>query len=336
MKKASIVNRDKFFNSDRLFDLEDKISNRDNCLFQFNLLQTALKQKGYLLSTSDVNSVKESEIVFYNEMPKKLPLAKDIGKSYLMLLESELIRPDNWMIDSHKYFNKIFTWNDEVVDNIKYFKTNFSYIIPDSINKDLSKKKKLCTLIAGNKMVNHPLELYSKRIEVIRWFERFHPDDFDLYGVGWDRYRFSGPKIVKALNKLTFLTKLFSPTYPSYRGRVISKKTVLEKYKFSICFENAKDIPGYITEKIFDCFFAGCIPVYLGASNVSDHIPKDCYIDMREFTNYEEMYGFLVAIKDEEYSIYLNNIENFILSEAASLFSASHYVETIVNQVIDK
>jgi hypothetical protein len=42
---------------------------------------------------------------------------------------------------------------------------------------------------------------------------------------------------------------------------VDSKKNTLEKYKFSICYENARDIPGYITEKIFDCFFAGCVPI---------------------------------------------------------------------------
>ena len=82
--------------------------------------------------------------------------------------------------EKHKYFNKIFTWHDELVDNKKYFKLNFSHLFPKSINKDLSKKQKLCTLIAGNKRVKHSLELYSKRVEAIRWFEKNHPEDFDL------------------------------------------------------------------------------------------------------------------------------------------------------------
>ena len=48
---------------------------------------------------------------------------------------------------------------------------------------------------------------------------------------------------------------------------------------FAICYENARDIPGYITEKIFDCFFAGCVPIYWGgAPNVTDHIPANTFI----------------------------------------------------------
>jgi len=42
------------------------------------------------------------------------------------------------------------------------------------------------------------------------------------------------------------------------------KKPIMEQYKFSIYHENARNIPGYITEKIFDSFFAGCVPVYWG------------------------------------------------------------------------
>jgi len=36
--------------------------------------------------------------------------------------------------------------------------------------------------------------------------------------------------------------------YTSYKGPFKSKIETLKPYKFSICFENAKDIPGYITE----------------------------------------------------------------------------------------
>ena len=29
---------------------------------------------------------------------------------------------------NHKYFNKIFTWDDKIIDNKKYFKINFSHL----------------------------------------------------------------------------------------------------------------------------------------------------------------------------------------------------------------
>ena len=184
--------------------------------------------------------------------------------------------------------------------------------------------------------MKHRLELYSKRIEAIRWFEKKHPNDFDLFGMGWDRFRFRGIKVVRALNKLTWLTKLLAPTYPSYKGPVSEKKIVLEKYKFAICYENGRDIPGYITEKIFDCLFAGCIPVYWGANNISDYIPDNCYVDMRNFNSYEELYLYLIEMNDEDYTFRLNEIELFLNSEKIQGFSAETFAETVVNQTVIK
>lgn len=43
----------------------------------------------------------------------------------------------------------------------------------------------------------------------------------------------------------------------------ISKRKWLEGYKFNICFENAS-YPGYLTEKLFDAYACGCIPIYWG------------------------------------------------------------------------
>ncbi|MGJ0372852.1 glycosyltransferase family 10 [Aliarcobacter cryaerophilus] len=332
MKKACIV-VSKSYQNNKLFDLNDKIINRDNCMYPFWLLKQEFKKYGYELATQDIHSIEESQIVIYNEMPKILPKKDDIQKSYLLIFESELIRPDNWNLKNHKYFNKIFTWKDDIIDNKKYFKFNFAQEIPKTINKEVSKKEKLCTLIAGNKKVNHPFELYSKRIEAIRWFEKNHPNDFDFYGIGWDEFR-SENKYVNILLRKSKLSKIFKPSFSSYKGKVDSKKEVLEKYKFAICYENARDISGYITEKIFDCFFAGCVPIYWGANNITEHIPKDCFIDKRKFDSYEELSKYIKNISDEEYMNYLDNIEIFLNSEKAYKFSSECFAKTIVENIL--
>lgn len=333
MKKACIVVSD-FYQKNRLFDLIDKVVNRDNCMYSFWYLKEEFLKYGFNLSTQDINSIEESEIVIYNEMPIILPSKKNIKKSYLMIFESELIKPENWKFESHKYFNKIFTWNDKIIDNKKYFKMNFSHLFPTFIDKNLAKKDKLCTLIAGNKKVNHPLELYSKRIEAIRWFERNHLEDFNFYGLGWDNYRHTNRYINFILQKIS-LSKLMVKKYKSYQGKVDNKITVLEKYKFAICYENAKDISGYITEKIFDCFFAGCIPIYWGANNITEHIPKECFIDKREFEGYEELYKYIKNMKDEEYLRYLDNIELFLQSKKANQFSSDFFVKTLIGNILE-
>ncbi|ADN09545.1 glycosyltransferase family 10 domain-containing protein [Sulfurimonas autotrophica] len=325
MKKASIV-VENFYGKNRLFDLSDKIINRDNCMYPFYLLKMKFEELGYDLSTHDINSIEDSEIVIYNEMPKILSTQNDIDKSYLLIFESELIRPDNWDKQKHHYFNKIFTWKDDIVDNKKYFKFNFAQEIVKNINKDLSKKEKLCTLIAGNKQSVHPLELYSKRVEAIKWFEKNHIEDFDFYGIGWDKYTSSNKYINFIFNKINI-----SPHYISYKGKVESKKETLTKYKFVICYENARDIPGYITEKIFDCFFAGCVPVYWGANNITEHIPEECFIDKRKYDTYEKLYDFIYNMSDEEYLKYLNNIEFYLNSEKSYQYSSEFFAETIID-----
>lgn len=326
-----------FYLRNKVFDINDIHVNRDNYAYSYFKLKDVFLENGIDLSTYDINTIEESLIVIYNDMPKVLPNEKDIHKSYLLLFESELIKPKNWDLEKHKYFNKIFTWDDRIIDNRKYFKINFSHLIPKNINKDLSKKEKLCTLIAGNKKVNHPLELYSKRVEAIRWFEKNYPKDFDFYGIGWDEYAPSNKYIRYGFKKLK-LSKLFQllkPNFPSYRGKVDSKKEVLEKYKFAICYENARDIDGYITEKIFDCFFAGCIPIYWGANNITEHIPKECFIDKREFDSYEKLCEYITNISDEEYLKYLNGIENYLNSSQADQFRAEYFANTIVETILN-
>ena len=111
-------------------------------------------------------------------------------------------------------------------------------------------------------------------------------------------------------------------------------KEVLEKYKFAICYENARDISGYITEKIFDSFFSGCIPVYWGASNIEDYVPSDCFIDRRKFTNTEEVYHFLTAMTENEFIGYQQRIVRFLQSAAAYSFSSDFFAETIVKTIV--
>lgn len=332
MKKASIVMPSDFYNKNRLFDLNDRVSNRDDCLYPYFLLKEKLLEKGYLLATSDINDPSESDIVLYNEMPKSFPLKSGMEKSYLLLFESELIRPDNWDLKKHRYFKKIFTWNDCYVNNDQYIKFNFPNKV--TLRQESGFEKKLCTLIAGNKKSKHPLELYSKRVNVIRWFEKNHPEDFEFYGMGWDAYQFTGPKYVKILNRIKPLCKVFAPTYPSYKGKVKTKKDVLEQYKFVICFENARDISGYITEKIFDCFFSGCIPIYWGANNITEHIPKNCFIDFTEFKDLNEMYQYITSMSDVVYQSYLVSIDEFLKSDACFKFSADYFSNVVVDCVL--
>ena len=187
-------------------------------------------------------------------------------------------------------------------------------------------------MIAGYKASRQAQELYGERVAAIRWFERHHPEDFDLYGIGWDEMRISGIPLVSRLNRVGWLKQLLAPKFPSWRGQVVRKRDVMGRYRFAICYENVKDVPGYITEKIFDAFFAGSVPVYRGADNITDHIPAECFIDVRLFPDYTALYDHMNFMSNERYLGYLTNIEAFLQSPQAYPFSCDYFANTILTE----
>lgn len=64
-------------------------------------------------------------------------------------------------------------------------------------------------------------------------------------------------------------------------ARSESKIDTLRHYKFCVAIENSKD-RHYVSEKVYDAFVAGCVPIYFGAPNVLDYVPHaDAIIDLR-------------------------------------------------------
>jgi hypothetical protein len=110
---------------------------------------------------------------------------------------------------------------------------------------------------------------------------------------------------------------------PSFESRKLLTQTVgahdlLKQYKFAVCYEDMHDVKGYVTEKIFNCFAAGTIPIYWGASNITDYIPKECFIDRRDFKDFEAVMDY---IQGADAQAYINNIKAFLESDQAKLFS---------------
>src|SRR3989344_1211952 len=239
----------RIYNKNRLLtDPNSPIGIGDDLMYPFFLLAKKLKALGHKVATIDTDDIKKFDVVIFIEFPGvnnkyfQKCLKRKIKSLYLLISESPVINPDNLDIKNHIYFKKILTWTDDLVDNKKYFKENYGNKIPKDINFSIKDKTNLCVAISSNKSKKDKNELYSERIKAIRWFEENHPQDFDLYGKGWDRYNFEGKVLgfnIARLNRLKFFTKLLKPHYPSYRGPVKSKKEIFSKYKFSVCYENS-------------------------------------------------------------------------------------------------
>lgn len=157
-------------------------------------------------------------------------------------------------------------------------------------------------------------DLYHYRLEAVRHFAQHR--DFHLYGVGWDKRvpheRLNRPAIAV-----------------SHRGAVDDKLDTLRRYSFALCFENTV-FPGYITEKIFDCMLAGCVPVYLGAPDVDAYIPRSCFIDMRDFRNLRALETHLKRVSPGEEQDLRSSISSFLTSGAFTRFTAASFTERIL------
>ena len=227
----------------------------------------------------------------------------------LVIWEPPTIMPYSYDKNLHTKFNSIFTMWDELIIAKKYRKLYY----PHGLNiPQLSipfEQKKLCAMIYGNKnwLSQKPfINLYQKRKELINFFEQFFPDRLDLYGSGWDA----------RLN--------------IYKGIVPNKKACLQHYKFAIAYENTGNMAGYITEKIFDCMSAGAVPIYWGAQNITDYIPKNCFIDARDFATIDALYNYLDAMQKDEYMQFCDAIKAFLVSSQAQLFSHDNFVRNMV------
>jgi len=303
-----------------LFDLS---SVRDNAIERFVEANELLASNGFICNTIDLcDLTKVDVIIFYGISSELRWLIKAVKSNPKLKLINIPIEPpvvsplhDKALLSSMP-FDRILVWNDDLaVKGLPFVKANIgeALITEESVPSVSFANKKFMVAITSSKLIKHVNGIHQERFHAFDFFSR-KPEGMDLYGVGWDKVSYPFVKI-------------------SYRGTCESKKDVLQHYKFSICFENAKGYPGLITEKIFDCFAAGTVPIYYGTPNVQDYIPKDCFIDFRDFHDYEELYQFLVAMTEDEYQRYLNAVKEFIKSPEYYEFTSKRFAEIVLEQV---
>ena len=333
--------------------------NRDDCLAPFRVLREIALQHNIQLHTLDV--LKEQNLFpNINLYIESLPIIPISGcKNYLVRFETELTVPINGDPNYLNQFDGIYTWDMELLNSnsknplveqtkgTPKFEMHYPNVIPEGflanaiVNPGFGNREMLCVLIASNRHANlfDRRELYSERVKAIRWFEANAPQEFALYGDGWKvpqkrfgtlgklRYRFE--KIIP------FITG--APVFKSYRGRAQTKFEIYTKSKFSICFENARDIPGYVTEKIFDCLFAGCVPIYWGEPAIEKMVPKDCFIDFREFISksepYRELYSYISGMSEARFKQYQQAGHDFLTSSRFAPFTSQAFAESILRPI---
>lgn len=359
MKKPLILikpNNDAELNN-QLFEINHSKINTVESNLVMNKLKSFLEEKGYSVLTIDKAKWEDAEqiiffdLAYFDKYLKRLNKLKGKLKANLslILIESYLVNQYQYLKRRHKIFDKVLTWKSDFVDNKKYFK----YFLPEILlKKDIfmvpfNNKHFLC-LINANKIALGEKELYSKRKDIAHFFEKTF-EGIHIYGSGWNkkqlkfslvghmffRWRFILNKILHLdFEPLIFLIQFALNTKP-FKPNILmglAKSSTIEvlcKYKFAICFENSLDTPGYITEKIFNCFNARCVPIYLGTEEIKKYIPDNCYINMRGFKDYQSLYDYLKSIDEKKYNEYIDNINQFLNSDKSYIFSNENFIKQV-------
>jgi hypothetical protein len=313
--KATFVVNDNFLKNKIFNELYKKKD--DYSLYPYRYLKKAFFKLGIDLSTQDINPIEKSRFVIYNDFTKKnlFNLHKN-NNNFLLIQESFIINKFNWNPILHKFFRRIFTWDDDLVKKSdRYVKVFIPIKKPNKIIYKRYKKKDF-VFIYSNKMSNSKNELYSYRKSILDWFLIYHPYEIDLYGRNWN----------DNLNK---------PLYPFYKGEVRSKISIIQDYKFNFSIENESGKKGYITEKIFHSLFSGTIPLYKGNEFIKNYIPSNCYIDLSTFNNLNDMYAYTKNLSKYDYNNYINNIKKFVNGGDFNKFTDLFFSDTIINNILD-
>ena len=186
-------------------------------------------------------------------------------------------------------------------------------------------------LINANKLNLRSSELYSLRRESIKKIE-----GIDLFGENWnsnfkDRIKVLVIEVMKDPIRHLVATSSHSRYWFANWPETASpadKISVMQRYKFALVIENEMS---YMSEKLFDAFFAGCLPIYVGPEVTDYKVPKELVIQCKP-TVTSLIEGLEIAMKTN-FENYQEKLKNWLLSES---MKESHDGVRVTNRAIER
>ncbi len=122
------------------------------------------------------------------------------------------------------------------------------------------RKKKAILVATLQRKFGKYVDHYQNRLAMVRKWNQW----IDVFGSGW-------PEDIQ-----------------NYRGLCVSKTDVMRRYRFALIMENQRQ-PGYISEKLLDCYVTGTVPLYWGAPDAARLIPEDTFIPIDENSRLDQL-----------------------------------------------
>ncbi len=220
----------------------------------------------------------------------------EFGFRHLVILEPCNEIPEQWNIETLKQYKSSVTWNSKFF-NLHKNETNLSLI-------------KGCTFFNNHYQLEKFLP-YDEKIKGVCFINKIYDTPNDAGTIIYMRE--------KVLNELAIEPYLVKHVYSLlpwggnyYQGPTlvvqpshIETLKVINKYLFRVCFESLYHPIwswDFMTERMFDCFKSKTIPIYLGCYNIEEHVPKELFIDFRDFNlDAKALSDYLISFPKNKY-----------------------------------
>lgn len=318
------------FDSDKLFDLSNPVLNRDGQLLPFHRLREHLVSRGISVHTADYlfkdNGQDTTQGDYYSlgllDNFERVLLGQRARLAAFVIMEPPVVVPALYdaLPRLAAVFDRVYVHNThgdgyslEGVDASKLHKLYWPIPHNDVLEPYWGNNERMKRVVVINGSHNphgRSREQYSLRIKAMA--ELSKAGVVDLYGMGWDRWwSRSAMWLPYWLNRRAIMS--------IYKGKCASKFEVLQNYEFCLCFENMT-MDGYMTEKIFDCLYAGTIPLYMGAPDILEYIPADVFVDCRKYSTWTKMWEDVATMSPERINEMRIAGRNFLKSDMAKRF----------------
>ena len=324
-------------------------------------LKTRLEERGLAVHTSDFldELPRESHKLFVavSGLSDYAAIARrpDVTMTAYIALECPAVEPKIYrrLPSVQRIFRRVLSWSDtksllpytrRPVDIAHRFCWPQSF---DRVHEPQwqNRERGFVVMINSNKLPRLYLnELYTRRLAAVEYFNRFR--EVDLYGPNWGSMpnrvgKTWVPYTARRVQRVVWERwqrihpdPIYKAAREAHRGIAKSKADTLSRYTFALCFEN-QVLRGWMTEKLFDCLYAGTVPVYWGAPDVTDFVPPEAFIDMRQFRDFAELRAFLKAQSPQDVARYREAGRAFVESERFTPFRMTTFASLLAGIIAE-
>lgn len=187
-------------------------------------------------------------------------------------------------------------------------------------------------MVNANKLSFIKGEMYSLR----RLSMRTLP--LDTFGFGWDNTwpqkirTLAGELLISVRNHQipSLLASRWWFSHPrNYLGECSNKIEVMSNYRFALVIEN--DL-SFVSEKLFDALFSGCIPIYVGANLEFLDLPSGLVFESA--ANSRDILATFVRAQGVEFNAWSKLRDSYLANESTIRDNASSEVFREISEII--